>query len=140
MNEKWNRRFLTMASVISNWSKDPSTKVGAVIANDQKQIISHGYNGFPRGAADDLRLYDRRLKLPRVLHAEENAVLNAAGNLHGCTVYITHPPCLHCCSILKQVGIKEVVCPEPDQEFKDRWDLEGIADYLNELEIGFKMT
>ena len=48
----WNKRFLDLAGHVAGWSKDPSTKVGAVIVNDDKQVLGLGYNGFPRGVHD----------------------------------------------------------------------------------------
>ena len=49
MNKKWKKRYLKLAKEISTWSKDPSTKVGAIIVGSKGQVISQGYNGFPRG-------------------------------------------------------------------------------------------
>ena len=70
---KWDDRFLKLATVIGNWSKDPSTKVGAVIVNDDNKIISTGYNGFPRGIRDDDRLDNRAQKYDLIVHAEANS-------------------------------------------------------------------
>ena len=71
MSEKWDGRFLDLAAHISNWSKDPSTKVGCVVVGPDREIRSTGFNGFPRGIADtDERLSDRNLKYPLICHAE----------------------------------------------------------------------
>ena len=79
MSEKWDGRFLSLATHISNWSKDPSTKVGCVVVGPDREIRSTGFNGFPRGIADtDERLSDRDLKYPLICHAEENAIMHAA--------------------------------------------------------------
>jgi len=51
-NEKWDRRFLELAKLASTWSKDPSTQVGAVVVNWDKQQEFIGYNGFPSGVED----------------------------------------------------------------------------------------
>ena len=59
---KWDANFLTLANTVSMFSKDPSTKVGAVIVDDDKRVISIGYNGFPKGIKDDQRLENRELK------------------------------------------------------------------------------
>lgn len=133
--QKWDVRFLQLASLVSNWSKDPSTKVGAVIVDKKNRIISIGFNGFPRGAKDDHRLNIREAKYKLVIHAEENAVLNATSPLENCTIFLTHPPCNHCAGVLKQVGISRVVFEEPSSEFKSRWNFKEIIDYLNELGI-----
>ena len=65
MNEKWDRRFIDLALHISEWSKDPSTKVGCVVVGEDREIRSTGFNGFPRGIEDSMeRLEDRELKYP----------------------------------------------------------------------------
>lgn len=107
----WNDRFLKLAEHIANWSKDPSTKVGAVIVDDSRRIVSTGYNGFPRGVEDsDLRLQQREIKYEMIVHGEINAIVFANQNLHGCTLY-TWPfmPCSRCAGIVIQSGIKTVV-------------------------------
>ena len=100
MSEKWDGRFLNLATHISGWSKDPSTKVGCVVVGPDREIRSTGFNGFPRGIADtDERLSDRDLKYPLICHAEENAIMRAARSglaLKDCTAYVTWPPCTRC--------------------------------------------
>ena len=115
----WDDRFLELATVISDWSKDPSTKVGAVIVNKDKKIISTGYNGFPRGIKDDHRLDSRAQKYDLVVHAEANAIIHAKEPLDGCTIY-TMPfmPCSRCAGLIIQAGIRRVVSV-PSTE--DRW-------------------
>jgi len=132
---KWDVRFLQMATFVSSWSKDPSTQVGAVIADKDNRMIGLGYNGFPRGVADDHRLQDREQKYKLVIHAEENAILNSTATTHGCTIFSSHPPCLHCAGMLKQAGIARVVFEEPTGAFKSRWNLDETLNYLKELEI-----
>lgn len=120
---KWDLRFLNLAEHISQWSKDPSTKVGCCIADDKNRVVSLGYNGFPRGVDDDEALLnDREIKLQRVIHAEPNAILFAKQDLTGCTIY-TYPfqPCARCTTIIIQSGIKRVVAPECSDELKERW-------------------
>jgi dCMP deaminase len=108
---KWDHRFLDLAEHISNWSKDPSTKVGAVIVNDCNQIISIGYNGFPQNVPDDpSMLFDRDIKYKVIVHGEMNAILFANQSLQSCTLY-TYPfmPCPNCASVVIQKKIKRVV-------------------------------
>lgn len=111
MSTDWNTRMLAVASVVAGWSKDPSTQVGAVIADGSHRIVSQGYNGLARGVTDDPDvLADRDEKLRRTIHAEMNAVLFAdRRSLMGCTIYVTHPPCARCAAVLIQVGIARVV-------------------------------
>ena len=72
MPAKWDLRFLELAHHISQWSKDPSTKVGCVVVGSDREIRSTGFNGFPRGIEDSIeRLEDREEKYPLICHAEE---------------------------------------------------------------------
>lgn len=107
--DKWDERFLGLAEHISKWSKDWSTKVGAVITKGNR-IISLGYNGFPFLLADDGRLLDRDTKNKITLHAEENCILFAKQDLKGCTIYTyPFPPCSKCSRLLIQSEISRVV-------------------------------
>ena len=64
---KWDDRLLKLAEHVSQWSKDPSTKVGACIVDDNNRVISHGYNGFPKGVDDSpAYLNDREQKLQKI--------------------------------------------------------------------------
>lgn len=117
MDPKWQRRFLELAEHIATWSKDPSTRVGAVIVRPDKTIASVGFNGFPRGVEDHTeRMEDRDTKLQFTLHAEINAILAAKEPLARCTLFV-HPfqPCAQCAGAIIQSGIGRVICPEkPD--------------------------
>ena len=108
--KKWDIRFLEMARNAASWSKDPSTKVGAIIVDDDKRVISVGYNGFPKGVRDDERLDDRQEKYKIIVHAERNALLFANTNVKNCHIY-TYPflPCSVCAGMIIQAGIKRVV-------------------------------
>jgi dCMP deaminase len=119
---KWDLRFLAMAHLVSTWSKDPSTKVGAVIATDRNRFVSLGYNGRPRGLSDDVSLLENReVKYATTLHAEENAILFAGTNLDGATIYVTHPPCSGCTAKIIQTGIARIVCVAPSADMLARW-------------------
>lgn len=109
---KWDRRFLEMAECVSQWSKDPSTKVGAVIVDPETQrVISVGFNGFPRGIQDNAeRLLLRETKYDLIIHAEMNALQFAERSVKGCTLYVYPlPPCIRCATMIIQSGIKRVV-------------------------------
>ena len=117
---KWNTRMLALAELVAGWSKDPSTQVGAVIADGSNRIVSQGYNGLPRGVSDDPAvLADRDEKLRRTIHAEINAVLFAGRSVAGCTIYVTHPPCARCAAVLIQSGIARVV--HADRALRPDW-------------------
>lgn len=127
MNEKWDLRFLQLASVVASWSKDPSTKCGAVIVRPDKTVASVGFNGFPQGCDDEAEYYNHReTKYSRVIHDAVNAIIFAREPLNGYTMY-TWPPaksptCDRCATVVIQSGIRHVVClePEPDS-FNERW-------------------
>ncbi len=111
----WDEYFMGIATLSSMRSKDPSTQVGACIVNQDKRIISMGYNGMPRCCSDDEYPWDKNdsaldSKYLYVCHAELNAILNAAGgSVRGCTVYTTLFPCNECAKAIIQSGIREVV-------------------------------
>ena len=123
-NKKWDKRFLGLAKHISNWSKDPSTKVGCVIVGEDREVRSTGFNGLPRGINDsDERLNNREIKYPLACHAEENAIMHAARiglSLKGSIAYSTWPPCTRCARSLIQAGLVEVIFPE-GVEVPERW-------------------
>lgn len=121
--ENWHRHFLSLAVTHAIMSKDPRTKVGAVIVGPDREILSAGFNGLPRGIADTPeRLNDKETKLKLIVHAEMNAVLAAARNgvrMLGTTIYIAAmdekgavyggPPCTRCAVELIQAGIRNVI-------------------------------
>lgn len=114
--DKWDHRFMGIASSeVSSWSKDPSTKVGCVIVSPDRRQIATGYNGFPAGIKDDIRLDNKTRKNQLMVHAELNAILNARVDLTGWTLYVTKPPCINCATAIIQAGIKKVVCPPVEQ-------------------------
>lgn len=120
--DKWDRRFLELMTLVGGWSKDPSTKVGAVIVRPDLSVAAIGYNGFPRGMSDDPELYaDRPTKYSRIVHGEMNAILNAHGTVAGCTLYVPFPPCDRCAVHVVQAGITRVVYEEPTDDIKSRW-------------------
>jgi dCMP deaminase len=121
---KWHGRFIALASHVADWSKDPSTKVGAVIVDSERRVVSLGYNGLPRGVTDHAHiLNNKELKLQVVKHAEENAILNSLLRPAGCTIYVTHHPCASCAGSIIQSGISRVVFPSlpSDNTFSQRW-------------------
>jgi len=119
---KWDIRFIVLAKHVASWSKDPSTKVGAVIVRPDRTVASVGYNGFPRGCDDSPELYaNRDEKIGRVVHAERNAILSAYERLHGYTVYCTFAPCDGCAGEIIQAGIRRVVAPVTPDALMQRW-------------------
>lgn len=127
----WGDRYISLAKEISTWSKDPSTKVGAVVIGNNGEVLSQGYNGFPRSIKDTpQRLKDRGKKYNLVVHAEMNAIYNASLNgvsLKGSTLYVYGLPiCNECAKGVIQVGIDKVIATRP-ADYNKEWD-ESIKD------------
>ena len=123
---KWDRRYLNMAKLVASWSKDPSTKCGAVIVSPDNAIVSIGFNGFPPGVIDHQdRLNHRETKLAMTLHAETNAILFAKQSLKGCTMY-TWPmqACSQCAAMMIQAGIKHhTTVIHTNEKWRDSWSI-----------------
>ncbi len=106
---------MAVALLSAQRSKDPSTQVGACVANDSNKIVGVGYNGFPWGCPDDELPWAREgdyldTKYPYVCHAELNAVLNATTqNLKNCRIYVGLFPCNECTKVIIQSGICEII-------------------------------
>ena len=126
LSNKWDKRFLEMATLVASWSKDPSTKVGAIAVRN-RTVIAQGYNGFPKGMSDEQFRYEQKvLKYKMIVHAEMNLIYNAADNgvsLRDSTVYVVGlPVCSDCAKGLIQVGVSRVVMPMRE-ELDDRWSV-----------------
>lgn len=107
---KWARRFLDVAQLVAQWSKDPSTKVGAVATDMDNRVLETGYNGLPRHVEDRAERMERPQKYLWTAHAEENLVAHAARDrLEGATVYVTHMCCASCTRMLINAGVARVV-------------------------------
>jgi dCMP deaminase len=138
----WDKRFLALAQHFTQWSKDPSTKVGAVIVGpDSKRQISHGYNGFPEHEADDHRLHIREEKYRLVYHAERNAIQNALFDTKGSTIYVSHVPCAECAKRIVAAGIVRVVAPETPNDYTERWksSIEDATKILDDAQVSLDL-
>ena len=127
---KYDRLFINYSRLIAHESKCKKMKVGAVIVKDNRSI-SMGYNGSISGAdncCEDV-MEDGSLKTrDGILHAEENAILYSAKiglSLDGCSIYITHMPCIRCARMIVSVGIKKVVYLN---EYRDRSGIELLRE------------
>jgi len=125
---KWNQRYFNLAEEVSTWSKDPSSKIGAVIVGTKGQIISQGFNGFPRGINDSNERYNNRAeKYKFVVHAEKNSIFNAIHNgasTNGATIYIFGlPVCHECAKGIIQCGISKVFCKmSKEKRMNSKWN------------------
>lgn len=128
MSSKWDQKYIELSELVAGWSKDPSSKIGAVAVSPKGQVLSTGYNGFPRNIEDTPeRLNNRDLKYKYIVHAEKNVIYNATYNgvsLDGSTLYVFGLPCCDQCALgITQVGVKRVVMRgDPNNErWKESW-------------------
>lgn len=148
-NEKWDKRFMNLASTIALWSKDPVIKVGAVIVRHDKSIASTGYNGFPTSYDDTEFFYkNKAYKKLHMLHAEENALrFMMDHNTDGFSLYTTFHPCKKCADKIIASGIKRVITMNLDRAFHgkdpkfiEKWTLRFIEvnEYLDANDVTVK--
>ena len=125
------------------FSKDPSTKVAAVIlAHDTFQVLSTGFNGLCRKIEETEERWTRPLKYRFVVHAEMNAICNAARigvKIENSICVVTMFPCADCCKALIQAGIDTIVSEKPDMT-NERWadDFKISMEMMNEAGIHIK--
>lgn len=122
---KWDYWFINLARHVSQWSIDPSVKVGSVIVNRKiKQVLSVGFNGFPRGFDDNIKNYkDVEVKNTNIVHSESNAIFNALEigvKISDCDIYVFGlPVCFECAKALCQTKIARVVSLYPKKKIED---------------------
>ncbi len=141
MRPTWDEYFLEIARQVATRSTCLRRHVGAIIVRD-KRILSTGYNGPPKGLrhCDEVGCLREQLGIPsgqrqeicRGLHAEQNAIIQAA--LHGVsveggTVYVTHQPCITCAKMIINSGIVRAVCAStyPDELSRGMLDEANVA-------------
>lgn len=125
---KWDLRFIQISKNISEWSKDPNAKVGSIIVSPRKGPISTGFNGFPIGVEDSAeRLTDEKTKLELIVHAEQNAIINAGLQAEKSTIYVWGKPiCARCAGSIIQAGISRIVALSPKTvSSESKWRLTG---------------
>ncbi len=122
----WNEYFFNLAETVKLKSKDNSTQIGAIIVGLHNEIISTGYNSFPRNINDDIReRQDRPEKYYWMAHAETNAIVNAARigvSTKDAIMYITcGVPCCDCTKNIINSGIRRIYCKTVDTTNGDVW-------------------
>lgn len=139
---KWDTRFCELAKFVSEWSKDPNAKVGAIVFAKRGGDISIGYNGFPMGVEDSAeRLDDQETKLDLVVHAEQNALIAAGSRSTGSILYVWGKPiCVRCAGSIIQAGVKRVVALNPDSvDPTSRWHKSGKVAHQIFVEAGVQV-
>ena len=109
----WDEYFIKITETVALKSKDPSTKLGCVIADEKNRVVSLGYNGMIQGADESkMTLSERPMKYYFAIHAEMNAILFAHQDLTDCTLYSLVATCENCLKYCLQAGIKRFVYKE----------------------------
>ena len=127
----WTEYFLNIAESVKLKSKDRRPQIGAVIVGKDNEIVTTGYNSFPRGINDDVEERQQRPeKYFWMVHSELNAILNAARigvSTNGCKIYLTcGVPCSNCGRAIINAGITEVYCKTEDTtRNREKWDEES---------------
>lgn len=137
----WDEYFVSITKTVASRSTCLRRKVGAIIVKD-KRILTTGYNGAPRGVKSCLeigRCLREELKVPsgqrheicRALHAEQNAIIQAAYHgvqIAGSVIYSTTQPCVLCAKMIINAGIQKIYYYEeyPDQLSLDLLKEAGI--------------
>ena len=119
----WDEYFINIAEQVKLKSKDIKTQIGVVIVGKDNEIVSTGYNSFPRGINDDVEeRQERPEKYFWFEHAERNAIYNAARigvSTKDCTLYLSHWfPCADCARGIINAGITKIYCERPDSNNK----------------------
>lgn len=140
--QMWDERWLTISSAYAEFSKDPSKKIGAVIVKDNR-VISAGWNGLPRNIEDTKeRLTNKDVKYSMIVHAELNAVFNAAyhgQSINESTLYVYGlPPCSNCVKGLIQTGIKRIVAFYDPAGVNEKWRTEQELSVILMKEAGIR--
>lgn len=104
----WHDYFMQIADAVALRSKDPTTKVGAVLVNADNHIIGTGYNGMPPGVSETDLWQPREKKYLYVIHAEINCIVHAVRETKGATLYCTLSPCAECMKATASAGVKKV--------------------------------
>jgi dCMP deaminase len=140
----WNEYYRQIAHTVKLKSKDIHTQIGAVIVGKGNQIISTGYNSFPRGIVDTI---DERQQRPEKYywfeHAERNAIYNAARNgvsTEGATIYLTcGVPCTDCARGIINAGITDIHCEVLLGTVDPRWEEHAKRSLVMFKEVGVKV-
>ena len=141
----WKEYFRNIAHQVKLKSKDERTQIGAVIVGEDNEIVSTGYNSFPRGISDDIsERQERPEKYFWFEHAERNAIYNAARigvSTKGTTMYLTCGiPCADCCRGIINAGITTIVCEVGEVGAKGtKWQESGKRSLQMFNEAGVKI-
>lgn len=125
------KNYMDIATVVAERSHDAETKVGVVLVNNKAgNIISTGYNGFVRGAADNSLPNHRPEKYEYIIHAELNLITNCCRNgisTENCTLISTMSPCRSCLRILVNCGITNIIAKDLYKDFGEVLQMRDVT-------------
>jgi len=134
------QNFMDIAKTVSERSHDEETKVGAILVNnDSNAIVATGFNGFVRGAPDDILPKTRPDKYEYILHAEQNLISNCARHgisMNNSTLICTLSPCKQCMRMLVNAGITKVITNNLYKDFDDILQMRDIEVKVQKEEDG----
>ena len=143
----WDMNFCIDARFRAMKSKDPSSRIGAVIVTKDHLPVTHGFNGIPRGVDDTVPSRNDREqdKYSYFEHAERNAIFNAAAEGSACrgtTMYVTDLPCSPCAGAITQSFIDEVIVDSlafENKDFIERWSKDILHALIKFQEKGVNL-
>lgn len=127
--KKWDDYFFDLIEVLKERSKDAETKVGCVIIDNNHNIVSTGYNSFPRNCKDDELPNAGPEKYNYIVHAEMNALISAKRDLSGCSLYCNLSPCINCTKLIITSNITNVYFKKKYKDFEETMKLWSICGY-----------
>ena len=138
---RWVEYFRTLAHTVKLKSKDVNTQIGAIIVGKDKEIVSTGYNSFPRGLQDNLKeRQERPEKYYWFEHAERNAIYNAARigvSTKGCTMYLScGMVCSDCARGIINAGITRIFCERGGGAKGVKWEEHAERSWMMLEEAG----
>tara|TARA_Y100000310_G_scaffold344859_1_gene460067 strand:- start:6588 stop:7046 length:459 start_codon:yes stop_codon:yes gene_type:complete len=142
---QWNEYFIGIANQIKLKSKDRNTQIGVVLVGEDNEIVSTGYNSFPRGIKDDIEeRQERPEKYFWFEHAETNAIINAARigvSTKGTVMYMTCDiPCAACARAIINAGIKTIICNSEPIATGSHWEKEIRRSVVMFVEAGVEVV
>ena len=141
MRPSKNQNYMDIATVIAQRSHDAETKVGAVLVNNSSgAIIATGFNGFVRGADDEILPKTRPDKYEYIVHAEQNLICNSAKHgisMNNCSLICTLSPCKLCMRMLLNCGITKVIAKDLYKDFDEILKMQDVKVEFKKEEDGF---
>ena len=135
------QNYMDIATTVAQRSHDAETKVGAVLVNNSSgAIIATGFNGFVRGADDEILPKTRPDKYEYIVHAEQNLICNSAKHgisMNNCSLVCTLSPCKLCMRMLLNCGITKVIAKDLYKDFDEILKMQDVKVECKKEEDGF---